>query len=202
MIACLDLEGVLRPEIWINVAERTGIAELRRTTRDEPDYDKLMRSRLAILDAASSAARHPARDRRHGPMLGAREFLSWLRERAQVIILSDTFYAVRGSRSCASSAPVLFCNQLEIDAGDRIAATGCASRTASGARSRRCARSTSASSPRATRTTTRRCSRRGRAASSSAAAERHRRVSAISRDDDLRRSAHRIREPLGRRDRA
>src|SRR5262249_59827578 len=92
MIACLDLEGVLVPEIWINVAERTGIAALRRTTRDEPDYDKLMRGRLAILD-----------DHRLGlsdiqavigtmePLDGALEFLTWLRARTQVIILSDTF---------------------------------------------------------------------------------------------------------------
>ena len=66
-IACLDLEGVLVPEIWINVAERTGIAELRRTTRDEPDYDVLMKQRIAILARHGlGLARHPARDRRDG----------------------------------------------------------------------------------------------------------------------------------------
>src|SRR5690242_10840286 len=92
LVACLDLEGVLVPEIWINVAERTKIAELRRTTRDEPDYDKLMLGRIEILD-------------RHGlrlgdiqsviggmdPLEGAPAFLDWLREHFQVIILSDTF---------------------------------------------------------------------------------------------------------------
>ena len=91
-IACLDLEGVLVPEIWINVAERTGIPELRRTTRDEPDYDVLMKQRIAIL------ARHglglPDIQRVIAgmePLPGAAEFLDWLRERVPVVILSDTF---------------------------------------------------------------------------------------------------------------
>src|SRR5512140_872433 len=93
MIACLDLEGVLVPEIWINVAEKTGIAALRRTTRDEPDYDKLMRGRLEILD------RHDLKlpDIQDviatlTPLEGAADFLEELRSRTQVIILSDTFY--------------------------------------------------------------------------------------------------------------
>jgi phosphoserine/homoserine phosphotransferase len=108
LVACLDLEGVLVPEIWINVAERTGIAELRRTTRDEPDYDKLMRGRIAILD-------------RHGlkladiqqvigtmdPLGGAGVFLGWLREHFQVMRKLGW--------------PTLFCNTLEIDATGRIA---------------------------------------------------------------------------------
>ena len=92
-IACLDLEGVLIPEIWINFAERTGIEELRATTRDIPDYDVLMRQRLRIL------AQHKLGlpDIQSvidgmGPLAGAREFLDWLRERFQVVILSDTFY--------------------------------------------------------------------------------------------------------------
>jgi len=121
MIACLDLEGVLVPEIWINVAERTGIAELRRTTRDEPDYDKLMRQRIEIMD------RHGLKMRdlglaidAMGPMLGAREFLDWLRERAQVIILSDTFYQFAAPLMRQLGHPCLFCNDLEVDAQDRV----------------------------------------------------------------------------------
>src|SRR5262245_57945958 len=92
MIACLDLEGVLVPEIWITVAERTGIDALRRTTRDEPDYDKLMRGRLAILD--QHRLRLPdiqAVIDTMAPLDGAGEFLEWLRSRTPVIILSDTF---------------------------------------------------------------------------------------------------------------
>jgi phosphoserine/homoserine phosphotransferase len=122
MIACLDLEGVLVPEIWINVAERTGIAELRRTTRDEPDYDNLMRSRIEILDRHGLKLRdiQLAIDAM-GPLLGAREFLDWLRERAQVIILSDTFYEFAAPLMRQLDHPCLFCNQLEVDATDRIA---------------------------------------------------------------------------------
>ena len=91
-IACLDLEGVLVPEIWINVAERTGIAALRRTTRDEPDYDKLMRGRIAILDEHELGLPDiQAVIGGMAPLDGALEFLDWLRSRTQVIILSDTF---------------------------------------------------------------------------------------------------------------
>lgn len=121
MIACLDLEGVLVPEIWINVAERTGIAELRRTTRDEPDYAKLMAGRIEILD-------------RHGlklsdiqqvidglsPLEGAAEFLGWLRDRAQVIILSDTFYQFAAPLMRKLGQPCLFCHELEVAGDDRI----------------------------------------------------------------------------------
>jgi phosphoserine/homoserine phosphotransferase len=121
MIACLDLEGVLVPEIWINVAERTGIPELRRTTRDEPDYDKLMRARIEILD------RHKLTLRdiqlvidQMGPLLGAREFLDWLRARAQVIILSDTFYEFAAPLMRQLEYPCLFCHNLEVDAGNRV----------------------------------------------------------------------------------
>jgi phosphoserine/homoserine phosphotransferase len=121
MIACLDLEGVLVPEIWINVAERTGIAALRRTTRDEPDYDKLMRGRLAILD--EHGLRLPDIQRvieGMGPLDGAGEFLDWLRSRTQVIILSDTFYEFAAPLMRKLGFPCLFCNSLEVGDGGRI----------------------------------------------------------------------------------
>ena len=116
-IVCLDLEGVLVPEIWIAFAEHTGIAEFRRTTRDEPDYDKLMRWRIALL-------------RQHGlkldsiqavisamtPLPGAREFLDALRARYQVVILSDTFYEFADPLMRQLGRPTLFCHRLEIDA--------------------------------------------------------------------------------------
>jgi phosphoserine/homoserine phosphotransferase len=121
-LVCLDLEGVLVPEIWITVAERTGIDELRRTTRDEPDYDVLMRYRLAILD-------------RHGltlpdiqaviatmaPLPGALEFLDWLRERfTGVILLSDTFAEFAHPLMRQLGFPTLFCHSLEVADGGRI----------------------------------------------------------------------------------
>jgi len=92
-IACLDLEGVLVPEIWINVAERTGIDELRLTTRDIPDYDELMTRRLAVLERHEIGIAQ-IQDVIGGmqPLEGAADFLDWLRERFQVLILSDTFY--------------------------------------------------------------------------------------------------------------
>ncbi|MFQ5665170.1 MAG: bifunctional phosphoserine phosphatase/homoserine phosphotransferase ThrH [Candidatus Binatia bacterium] len=121
MIACLDLEGVLVPEIWINVAERTGIQELRVTTRDEPDYDKLMRRRLAILEE------HQLRlsDIQHvigtmAPLDGAREFLGWLRARFQVIILSDTFDEFAAPLLAQLDYPCLFCNSLVVDSEGRV----------------------------------------------------------------------------------
>lgn len=121
-IACLDLEGVLVPEIWIAFAEATGIEELRATTRDIPDYDVLMRQRLAILD-------------RHGlglaeiqeviaglePLAGAREFLDWLRERFQVVILSDTFYEFSQPLMRQLGFPTLLCHRLGIDERGRVA---------------------------------------------------------------------------------
>ena len=120
-IACLDLEGVLVPEIWINVAERTGIAELRRTTRDEPDYDVLMKQRLAIL------ARHglglPDIQRVIAgmePLAGAAEFLDWLRERMPVVILSDTFYEFAAPLMRQLGHPTLLCHSLEVDDRGRI----------------------------------------------------------------------------------
>ena len=115
-IVCLDLEGVLVPEIWIAFAERTGIAAFSRTTRDEPDYDQLMRQRLALL-------------RQHGlkladiqavvggmaPMAGAKDFLDDLRSRYQVLILSDTFYEFADPLMHQLGRPTLFCHRLVID---------------------------------------------------------------------------------------
>jgi len=120
-IACLDLEGVLVPEIWIDVAERTGIAELRRTTRDEPDYDRLMRGRLEIL--AREGLGLPDIQRviaAMRPLEGAVEFLAWLRERFQVLILSDTFYEFADPLMAQLGRPTLFCHRLECDAAGRI----------------------------------------------------------------------------------
>jgi len=122
MVACLDLEGVLVPEIWINVAERTGIAELRRTTRDEPDYDKLMRGRLAILDRHRLGL--PDIQAVIGgmePLPGAVEFVEWLRSRTQVIILSDTFEQFATPLMRKLGWPTLFCHRLEVAPEGRIA---------------------------------------------------------------------------------
>ncbi len=121
MLACLDLEGVLVPEIWINVAERTGIPALRRTTRDEPDYDKLMRGRLAILDEHELTLRDiQAVIDTMAPLEGAEAFLAWLRERTQVIILSDTFgqFALPIMRKLGF--PTLFCHSLDVAPSGRI----------------------------------------------------------------------------------
>jgi phosphoserine/homoserine phosphotransferase len=121
-IACLDLEGVLIPEIWINVAERAGIESLRATTRDIPDYDQLMRQRLQILE-----------DHRLGiadiqeviggmqPLDGAADFLDWLRERFQVVILSDTFYDFAAPFMRQLGWPALLCHKLSIDERGMIA---------------------------------------------------------------------------------
>ena len=122
IVVCLDMEGVLTPEIWINVAERTGIDELRRTTRDEPDYDKLMRARLEILDRNGLGLRD-LQDviATLDPLEGAADFLDGLRERAQVIILSDTFYQFAAPLMVKLGRPTLFCHDLEIDGSGRIA---------------------------------------------------------------------------------
>ncbi|GIW42447.1 MAG: phosphoserine phosphatase [Candidatus Binatia bacterium] len=121
MIACLDLEGVLVPEIWIHVAEGTGISELRRTTRDEPDYDKLMRWRLGILDRHGIGLPDiQAVIARMGPLEGAREFLDWLRRRAQVIVLSDTFDEFAAPLMEQLGFPCLFCNSLVVDPDGKI----------------------------------------------------------------------------------
>ena len=121
MIACLDLEGVLVPEIWINVAERTGIPALRRTTRDEPDYDKLMRGRLAILDEHKLGLPDiQAVIDTMAPLDGAEAFLEWLRERTQVIILSDTFAQFAAPLMRKLGFPTLFCHTLEVAQSGRI----------------------------------------------------------------------------------
>lgn len=122
LIACLDLEGVLVPEIWIGVAERTGIAELRATTRDIPDYDVLMRQRLRILDEHGIGIdQFQAVIGEMGPLDGAREFLEWLKERHQVVILSDTFYEFAAPLMRQLGNPTLFCHNLSIDPTGRIA---------------------------------------------------------------------------------
>ena len=120
-IVCLDLEGVLVPEIWIEFAKKTGIPEFTRTTRDEPDYDKLMRFRIDLLE-------------RHGlglkeiqeviakvePLEGAKDFLAALRERTQVLIISDTFYEFAMPLMKKLDYPTLMCNALEVDATGKI----------------------------------------------------------------------------------
>jgi len=115
-LVCLDLEGVLVPEIWIEFSQRTGIPELRRTTRDEPDYDKLMKGRLALL--AQHKLGLPDIQKviaAMGPMPGAKDFLDDLRSRFQVIILSDTFYQFAMPLMQQLGMPTLFCHKLETD---------------------------------------------------------------------------------------
>jgi phosphoserine/homoserine phosphotransferase len=120
-IVCLDLEGVLVPEIWIEFAARAGIPELRRTTRDEPDYDKLMRYRLAILDERKLTLRDIQEViGAMRPLDGAVAFLDWLREQTQVIILSDTFSQFAAPLMRQLGWPTLFCHALETDAAQRI----------------------------------------------------------------------------------
>ena len=120
-VVCLDLEGVLVPEIWIEFSRRTGIAEFSRTTRDEPDYDRLMRFRLDLL------ARHGLKlaDIQQvigtmAPMDGARAFLDELRLRYQVIILSDTFYEFADPLMAQLGRPTLFCHRLLSDASGAV----------------------------------------------------------------------------------
>src|SRR5512147_169004 len=115
-IVTLDLEGVLVPEIWIAVADKTGIAALRRTTRDEPDYDVLMRGRLKILDEHGLGL-PDIQDVIAGmdPLPGAPAFLEWLRSRTQVVILSDTFEQFAQPLMRKLGWPTLFCNSLEVE---------------------------------------------------------------------------------------
>ncbi len=121
IIACLDLEGVLVPEIWIKVAERTDIEALRRTTRDEPDYDVLMRGRLQILEQRQLGIGDIQRVIAElDPLEGARDFLDWLRERFQVVVLSDTFYQFAEPLMRKLGFPTLFCHDLEIDESGHI----------------------------------------------------------------------------------
>ena len=115
-VVCLDLEGVLIPEIWIAFAERTGIADFRRTTREEPDYDTLMRYRLALLKQHGlKLADIQAVIGGMAPMEGAKAFLDELRSRFQVIILSDTFYEFAEPMMRQLGRPTLFCHQLVVD---------------------------------------------------------------------------------------
>ncbi|MEO0415754.1 MAG: bifunctional phosphoserine phosphatase/homoserine phosphotransferase ThrH [Verrucomicrobiota bacterium] len=120
-IACLDLEGVLIPEIWINVAERTGIEELKATTRDIPDYDELMTMRLKVCDDHGLRI-DVIQDVIDGlgPLEGAADFLNWLREDFQVLILSDTFYDFAKPLMRQLGFPTLFCHKLSIDDTGRI----------------------------------------------------------------------------------
>jgi phosphoserine/homoserine phosphotransferase len=120
-LVCLDLEGVLVPEIWINVAERTGIEALRRTTRDEPDYDRLMRFRLDVLaENGLGLEEIQGAIGSMAPLEGARDFLDGLRERHQVVILSDTFYEFADPLMAQLGRPALFCHRIETDTAGRI----------------------------------------------------------------------------------
>lgn len=122
IVACLDLEGVLVPEIWIAVAERTGVPELRRTTRDEPDYDKLMRSRIALLEQHKLGLRDiQGVIAKMEPLDGALEFLDELREWTQVVILSDTYYEFAMPLMRQLGSPTLFCHELVADGAGRVA---------------------------------------------------------------------------------
>lgn len=114
-IVCLDMEGVLVPEIWIAFAEESGIPELKKTTRDEPDYDKLMKYRLAILKEHGLGLKEvQATIAKIDPMPGAKEFLDELRSLTQVIILSDTFTQFAGPLMEKLGMPTIFCNTLEV----------------------------------------------------------------------------------------
>jgi phosphoserine/homoserine phosphotransferase len=120
-VACLDLEGVLIPEIWIEFANKTGIEELKATTRDIPDYDVLMKQRLRILD--ENGLKLPDIQEviaTLSPLDGAREFIDWLRERFQVIILSDTFYEFSQPLMRQLGFPTLFCHRLVTDEEGRV----------------------------------------------------------------------------------
>lgn len=113
-ITCLDLEGVLVPEIWIAFAEESGIPELKRTTRDEPDYDKLMKYRLGILkEHGLGLPEIQATIEKIDPMPGAKEFLDELRSLSQTIIISDTFEQFAGPLMKKLGLPTIFCNSLE-----------------------------------------------------------------------------------------
>jgi phosphoserine / homoserine phosphotransferase len=120
-IVCLDLEGVLVPEIWIAFAEKTGIPEFRRTTRDEPDYDKLMRYRIELLEQHGLGLKE-IQDviAKIDPMPGAREFLDALRAKTQVLIVSDTFYEFAMPLMKKLGYPTLMCNKLEVSSEGKV----------------------------------------------------------------------------------
>lgn len=114
-ITCLDVEGVLVPEIWVAFAEESGIPELKRTTRDEPDYDKLMNWRLSILKEHGLGLKEIQETiSRINPLPGAREFLDKLRSFTQVILISDTFTEFAAPLMEKLGYPTLFCNSLEV----------------------------------------------------------------------------------------
>ena len=120
-IVCLDLEGVLVPEIWIAFSEASGIPELRRTTRDEPDYDKLMKYRIKILEEHGlGLAEIQKVIETVDPMPGAKEFLDELRSVTQVIILSDTFTQFASPLMKKLGYPTIFCNTLEVDENGKV----------------------------------------------------------------------------------
>lgn len=120
-LACLDLEGVLIPEIWIAFAEQTGIEELKATTRDIPDYDVLMRQRLAILAQHKLGLNEiQAVIAQLQPLDGAADFIHWLRERFQVVILSDTFYEFAQPLMRQLGYPTLLCHRLEVAADGQV----------------------------------------------------------------------------------
>jgi phosphoserine/homoserine phosphotransferase len=121
MLACLDLEGVLLPEIWIKFAEKTGIEELKLTTRDIPNYDQLMMGRLKILKEHNLALKDIQNViNTLSPLEGSYEFLNWLKSEFQVIILSDTFYEFSQPLMKQLDFPTLFCHKLITNANDEI----------------------------------------------------------------------------------
>ena len=120
-IVCLDLEGVLIPEVWIAFAEKTGIDDLRATTRDIPDYNILMKQRLKILEKNNFLLKDiQAVISSLEPLPGAKVFLDWLRERFQVVILSDTFYEFSNPFMRKLEWPTLFCHKLLVDSRGRV----------------------------------------------------------------------------------
>lgn len=120
-LACLDLEGVLVPEIWIKFAEKTGIEALKDTTRDIPDYDVLMRQRLRILDEHNLGLNEIQEViATLSPLEGAVDFVNWLRERFQVIILSDTFYEFSQPLMRQLGFPTLLCHRLQTDSTGKV----------------------------------------------------------------------------------
>ena len=121
MLACLDLEGVLLPEIWIAFAEKTGIEQLKLTTREIPDYDELMQGRLKILnDNNLKLIDIQNVIKTLSPLAGAIDFLAWLKTEFQVIILSDTFYQFVGPLMQSLDYPTLFCHELTVDSKGSI----------------------------------------------------------------------------------
>ena len=120
-IVCLDLEGVLIPEVWIEFSKATKIPELARTTRDEPDYDKLMRARIAILEKHKlGLPQIQAVIAKMRPLEGAKEFLDALRLKHQVVILSDTYYEFAAPLMAQLGRPTLFCHKLVVDGAGKV----------------------------------------------------------------------------------